>query len=263
VLRKAGVASVGGLVVMCMLVPPVHARALRAPRWLRGPYRRYELTFSASDSTSEHEVTTATTPPPGATTCDTYVTTSQFTSNPGMKSTWDFIFGHSHDSKTHKDRFAFVYQIRRKTPSGRQVRSMDSTSPAGCPPAEQPRHGSCTGTYHSAESHLDATEGRTSNIAILDLLQSVSISDHDTCTGDTVVFNHEVPEVHPDDGHLVLTASGVHARRAFHGVVHTSDDAAQSGSGSDRVSNLSEEDKVDWTLDIRRAGTFTLAPVRG
>lgn len=253
----------------CLAAPAAQARTLRTPKWLKGPYHRYQLILDASESIQVNEVTTTNNPPEGSSRCDYYVRTAKGTSASQVRVVYDFLFGRYRLPHSARYRFSFVWQLKSHSGSGQGEASLHNDPPSGCPPAVSPPTGSCAAhvTDHKPNAFVIEAGATRHNVTSYGVSLSPGPEWGDpTCSGDQVSYDHNPPVppssgvflINPTFGRLIFTDRGVKAGRSFQGSVRTDVGDARSGQGTDPLyGGLSE---VAWSFTTGQTASFTLAP---
>jgi hypothetical protein len=119
------------------------AKPLKSPKWLKGPIRRYVLTYDATESAHGHEVTTPmVNPETGQPDCSQGTVTDDATSSAHVHLVYRLVFGRDFrltDTKHRIYRFSAVHGPPSLTRSGKIDSTERTDPPAGCPPAD-PAH---------------------------------------------------------------------------------------------------------------------------
>ena len=254
------------LAVPAVATPCAQARALRAPRWLKPPYRQYVLTYDASASAQGSEVSSMPNAP-GHGPCDFPMTNYQDSQSDHYHAAYQFLFGRSLQGRSLK--LAFVYVLRKVSGPAQHAYSSLVTPPPGCP-APDPRDSrygssSCTRTTR-ADGVPDFTTGgprRRHGALVFGLaVDPQTTSAEPACTGNDFLAGApdaaHVPEVTPATGGLSFTDRGVAARRTFTGTVQFDPAGVHNGSGTDPETDTSPQDV--WSFTTSHHGTFRLAP---
>jgi hypothetical protein len=263
------------LIAVLLAVPALapagaQARALRAPRWLLPPYRQYVLTYDAAESSQGSEVTTMPSSMYGGL-CDFPMTTYQDSQSIHYHTAYQFLFGRSRDTVTHRLQFAFIYARRKLSGPGQRTYSSSTTMPPGCPPPppQDTRFGSSTCTSHFRIDSAAATEQLSVGAArrkhgafVFGLMVDPATTAGDpTCSGNdpgAPPFPSRIPPVAPATGSLSFSDRAVGARRTFKGTVAFTPAGAHSGSGTDPENDPTPQDA--WSFTTSQHGTFRLAP---
>jgi hypothetical protein len=263
------------LIVVLVAVPAVatpcaQARALRAPKWLLPPYRQYVLTYDGSESSQGSEVTTMPNSMYGGL-CDFPMTTYQDAQSIHYHTAYQFLFGRSRDTVTHRLQFAFIYARRKLSGPGQHTYSSNTTPPPGCPPPDprDTRFGSSTCTSHyrldsaAATDQLSIGAPRRKHGAFVFAVavDPATNADEPNCSGNDPgppPFPARIPGVVPSTGSLSFSDRSVRARRTFNGTVAFAPAGARSGSGTDPENDPTPQDA--WSFNTSQHGTFRLAP---
>jgi hypothetical protein len=250
--------------------PAAQARSLHAPKWLKGPYHRYTLTYDATDTSDGTTVTSEPDPPPGESACDTNVTRYQGSATVHVNNSYELLFGR-YRPPGHPFRFAFVYRLASHSGSLQASVTEHGDTPAGCPPAEGgPLDAACTEHANTARPEDFAVgAGRHRHQYGATLVEGLDPSDP-VCSGDDtrideMTFPSPSPThftvILPSAGSIAFTDTGIKARKTFHGTVTTQpqpDDGTHAGQGTDPEADGSPQ--RDWNFATTQTGTFTLAP---
>ncbi|MGZ4172182.1 MAG: hypothetical protein ACXVRN_12525 [Solirubrobacteraceae bacterium] len=260
------VAFVPLLAVAALAPATAQGRPLRAPKWLKPPYRQYVLTYDASDSAQGSEVTSMPNAP-GQGPCDSPMTTYQDSQSAHYHAAYQFLFGRSLQGRSLKP--AFVYVLRKVSGPAQHAYNSLVTPPPGCP-APDPRDtrfgsSSCTRSTR-ADGKPDFTVGgprRRHGALVFGLaLDPQTTSGEPACTGNDFLAGApdaaHVPEVTPATGSLVFSDRSVVARRTLTGTVQFDPGGVHSGGGTDPETDTRPQDV--WTFNVSEHGTFRLAP---
>jgi hypothetical protein len=257
--------AVLGAGLLCA-APPAQARFLRAPKWLKGPYRRYALTYDAVDSSQGHNVESVPNPPEGDSPCDFPVVTYDDASTAGYQVSYQVLFGR-YRPPGKAERTAFVWRLKRHAPSGQWTTTTDSSPPAGCPDNPQQRKNrSCTTPLAELDSPLlyirNGPRSHGAQGYVARLRPTLGWGTNGSCSNDNVLEQpvRTFPEVFPGWGKLIFTDRGVMARRTFKGKVASDPKDAHSGQGTDPQGDRRAQSV--WTFSTGLNAKFTLAPVK-
>jgi hypothetical protein len=245
---------------------PASAPAASLPRWLKPPYEHYTLTYEATDSSHGSIETSAVNPPSGA--CESV--TGQFQGSQALHAVvrYAFVFGRN------RGKVAFVYKLAGRSATGRVAMTDREGYPGGCPAGgrfpEGPQTAECAqpiGFDDPPELEVGASVAETR--FGLSLAVSVNPLNEPTCTGSPQVSGNIHPASFdwgaekgeaplPGTATMTFTASGIEARRTFHGKVTTDPrNAARSGGGTQPQSN---GEQVVWSFADSPSYSLTLAP---
>jgi hypothetical protein len=255
-LRRSALAvgALGVALLFLGLAPVAQARFLRAPKWLKGPYRQYNLTYSATAS-SQGQSTNR--PTAG---CVATVNTSRGNATVHWEATYQFLFGRYRPPRG-RYHTAFVFRIVHHAASGQILYTFDSAPPPGCPDnPDQRTHMSCTQrVLDQGAEPLDIADLRPSHGASRYGAQVTPNVDEDNCAeGGEGDAGRHFQIVHPGPGTIIFTDRGVFARRTFQGTF-SYPPIPHSRQGTDTNSDGVPTD--DWTFGWGATGTFKLAPV--
>jgi hypothetical protein len=262
---RVGFCVLAGVVASAVAAPG--AQALRAPRWLKAPYRRYTLTYDAADASQGHAVTSFPDAQAQSGGCGAQITTYDGSETSHERFSYRFLFGHSRvHGRTH---VAFVYQLATHSGPGQVSVTESSTMPPRCSTDNLPpgylRNGACSQrSAESARPNLDVLTPHTSHHALvfgLEVMPSLDLAGDPTCSGDLrdVTFSH-FAAVYPGTGVLSFSDRGVAARKTFRGAISTDPPNAHSGSGTDPENGLTPQSAWSFTTGLR--ATLALAPSR-
>lgn len=257
---RAAVAVIALVVALAFLglAPVAQARFIRAPKWLKGPYRQYLLTYNATAS-SQGQSTTR--PTAG---CTGPVQTSHGSSTIHWEGTYQFLFGR-YRPPHGRYRTAFVFRLVHHGASGNLQTTLDTASPAGCPddPAQH-SHNTCTEPIvDTGPQPLDISDLRPSHGAsryatmVLPDMDEGSCAEPDGIGGGGAGPPH-FTAVHPPPATIIFTDRGAFARRTFQGTFESLP-IPHSSQGTDTNSDGVPLD--DWTFSWGLTGALKLAPV--
>jgi hypothetical protein len=260
------VAVVPLLAAAALAPATAQARPLRAPRWLKPPYRQYVLTYDAAVSSQGSEVTTMSNAP-GHGPCDFPMTTYRDSQSAHYHAAYQFLFGRSLQGRSLKP--AFIYALRKVSGPAQHAYNSIVSPPPGCPAPDpqDSRYGSssCTRTTR-ADGSPDFTVGgpvRRHGALVFGLSVGPQTTSADpACTGNDFLAGApdaaHVPEVNPEIGSLSFTDRGVRARRTFTGTVQFDPGGVHSGGATDPETDTRPQHV--WSFKISEHGTFRLAP---
>jgi hypothetical protein len=255
------------LIAVLLAVPLVapagaQARALRAPKWLSGPYRQYVLTYDGTDASQGNEVTSTPNPSTGNA-CDYPVTTYSDSQTARYHAAYQVLFGRFRQGRRYQ--LAFIYVLRTVSGPGQDTKTQRSDPPAGCPPfpafAAFPA-GSCTTRSHAnGPPELTGAPRHRGTAVALAVIPSLETVGDPTCSGNPRFddFNHD-PSVNPGTALLSVSQSAVTHRRVIHGKVSADPADAHSGNGTDPPSDANAGTQKVWSFSTRLNATVTLAP---
>ncbi len=264
---KRGCKAVFG-VLAALACLPVSASASSIPRWLKPPYEHYTLTYEASDSSHGTIENSTPNPPAGFGVCDFAAGQQQGSQTLHAVVRYAFVFGR------YRSKVAVSYKLAGRSVTGRDALTDHEGYLPGCPAGgrfpEGPETAECTqalGFVDPPELELGANAAQTK--FGLSLATSVSSLDAPACTGNPQLFsnlhpasfdlgteNGETPL--PGAGSMTFTASGIKAKRTFHGRVTTNpENAARSGGGTQPQSG---GELIVWSFSDSPGYSLTLAP---
>jgi hypothetical protein len=258
--RVRAVVLVSLVVGLLAAVPTAQASFVRAPKWLKGPYRQYVLTYDATAMARGHEVdTTSDGPQHGCYADGTYddATTSHYAV------TYQFLFGR-YTPPGKRSHVAFVWRQTHRAAAGQWKGTYDSSPPAGCPDdPDQHVHTSCIAFVHEnspPELGID-DRPRSSYVAMLNVTlerRGGGCTTSDPNSTPSGVPGSHYQDVDPSDGTIRFDARGVMAGRTFRGNVQLPA-GIHSGHGSEDNYGWQH---IEWTFDAGLSAKFVLAPVR-
>ena len=262
--RRRAVTVVFVLAATAWIAPAAaHARALKPPKWLKGPYRTYARTFDAS-ATMDGTETDVIPPPPVSfsTPCDGSTIGFQGAESPHIRLVYRFLFGHS------KRGFAFVWRRASLSGGGQASWTNDFSHPAGCPPdpINPDSHESCSApmglTPDSPKLDIAGTTRRRRLYLELELMVPGVTPGAYTCAGNgQPVYgpgSFHFSETSTPGGTLVFPASGIKRKRTFSGSVEwIQQEPLANGPGS-TTDDIGRQ--YSWHFNTVKTGSFKLAP---
>jgi hypothetical protein len=243
--------------VLCV-APVAQARFIRAPKWLKGPYRQYLLTYSA---TSVSQGQSSNRPTAG---CVGTVNTVRGNSTVHWEATYQFLFGRYRPPHA-RYHTAFVFRTVHHAPGGQVSYTLDTAPPPGCPDNPDQRvHTACTQRILEAGVNpLGIGDLRPSHGASRYTAGVLPDVDEGDCQESGGAGADQAPahfvSAHPPMGTITFNDKGVFARRTFQGTVRQDPHVPSSGQGTDTDSDGNPTQ--DWTYSSSTTGTLKLAPV--
>jgi hypothetical protein len=241
--------------VLCLAVAPTALGAsLKAPKWLKKPYREYTMTAQYGMDEEAGETDT------GGSSCygsnDSYQ--SSFKGQGTL--TYKFLFGRWHNKKTRKYQSAFVYKAGSFGSSAGGNASEHWTAPSGCPASTS--DSACSWSTGLDKPEVDAGRATTHRFFI-----SVSAPDAgidggtSSCSGPPIQTVHSFslqngiaqPDLVTVDSVLIFSDSAVKAGKSFHTPVKPGD----RDGGNDGDTN---DGNASWTTVMTTSGGLTLTP---
>lgn len=252
------------VVLAALACAPAGASASSIPRWLKPPYEHYTLTYEATDSS--HGTIEASTPLAG--TCDFPAGQEQGSQTLHAVVRYAFVFGRS------RSKVAFTYKLAGRSVAGRDALTDHEGYAPGCPAGgrflEGPETAECTqaiGFTDPPELELGANAAQTK--FGLSLATSINSLGEPACAGNQQLFSYIHPASFdlgtkngetplPGVASMTFTASGIKARRTFHGRVATDpENAARTGGGTQPREG---GEQVVWSFADTPSYALTLAP---
>jgi hypothetical protein len=256
-LRPSRLLSVAAALVLCLAVAPTAFGApVKAPRWLKKPYRHYTLTvrYGMDEEAAEDDS--------GASDCyaseETY--RSSFTGHGSAE--YRFLFGRWYNRKTRRYQAAFVWKRVSSATSAAGHASEHWTAPPGCP--QQTTDMSCTWSTHLPKPKLTAAKETTSRFDIaVDAPDVGSEGGRADCSGPEPSTWYDFDLLNgvaqPSDvsvgATLRFTAAGVKADKSFGVPIHPGE--RTHGTLPDNYGG-----KASWTSALTTSGRVALVPAR-